>query len=721
MFITTATAALVAATAHLVPLHTASLHTASLRGVPALANAQPVVASAEEDDDDAPETVVTASRAERRLADTPQSIWTIDREEIEHRSYRTVPQALRNTPGVLVQETSHGQGSPFIRGFTSFRTLLLIDGVRLNNSGFRDGPNQYWATVDAFSIDRFELLRGPGSALYGSDAIGGTLQVFTRDPWAEDGTASARLSYRVHSSENSHIGRVEVSAVEGPLGIVLGATAKEFGDVHAGGEIGDQPNTAYDEWNVDGKVERYFDGGDTRFVLAFQKVTQDDVPRTHSTLFAKSWKGTSTGSDRQRDLDQERDLLYAQLHGRVDTPFADQYSAGLSWHRQKEKQDRIRSSGSRTIEGYDVDTFGGFLRFEKELSVGTFSYGVDHYHDEVESFSNVNAFQGQIADDSSYDIVGAYAQHEFAASDRVDLTLGVRAEYAEADAGSIEDPDNPGNALSFQDNWTSIVGSARFVADLEDDESWQLFGGVSQGFRAPNLSDLTRIDTIGGGSLEVPSLDLDPEKYITFELGQRLDDGTTSGELAVFYTDISDQIQRSARGDQIGGEDVLIKSNSGDGYVWGIELGAEHALTDAFTLFGTAAYQDGELDTLQDKAAPGDPDVFITGPVTRLMPLSARVGVRWEDPGSSLWAEFLAAGAAKQDDLAQNDIGDTQRIPPGGTPGYLVLHARAGMTIGERTEVTLGLENLTDEDYRFHGSGSNQPGFGVLLAVSHTF
>lgn len=671
-------------------------------------------------DDDAPETVVTASRAERPLVETPQSFWTIDRDEIERRSYRTVPQALRNTPGVLVQETSHGQGSPFIRGFTAFRTLLLIDGVRLNNSGFREGPNQYWATVDAFSIDRFELLRGPGSALYGSDAIGGTLQVFTRDPWAEDGTASARLTYRVHSSENSHIGRIEASAVEGPLGIVLGATAKELGDVHGGSDIGDQPNTAYDEWDVDGKIERWFDG-DTRLVLGFQKVNQDDVPRTHSTSFAKSFEGSSVGSDRQRDFDQERDLLYLQLHGSLENSIADDYSVGLSWQRQKEEQDRIRSSGSRSIAGYDVDTFGGFARFEKELSFGTLTYGVDHYHDEIESYSSTNPIQGQVADDSSYDLIGAYAQHEFAATDTVDVTLGVRAEYAEADAGALEDPENAGTAISFQDNWTSVVGSARFVWDLSDDEAWKLFGGLSQGFRAPNLSDLTRLDTIGGGSLEVPSLDLDPEQFLTFELGTRVDDGTTSGEFAVFYTDIDDLIQRSANGDVINTEDVLIKSNSGDGYVWGIEFGAEHRIDDAFTLFGTAAYQDGELDTLQDKAALGDPDVFVTEPVSRLMPFTARVGLRWEDPGSSLWAEFIAAGAAKQDELSQRDIGDSQRIPPGGTPSYLVLHARAGLNLGERTEVTLGLENLTDEDYRFHGSGSNQPGFGVLLAVSHTF
>ncbi len=86
----------------------------------------------------------------------------------------------REVPGVIVQKTGHGQGSPFLRGFTGFRTLLLIDGIRLNNSVFRDGPNQYWNTVDPFTIGQLEIIKGPSSVLFGSDAIGGTVNVVTR-------------------------------------------------------------------------------------------------------------------------------------------------------------------------------------------------------------------------------------------------------------------------------------------------------------------------------------------------------------------------------------------------------------------------------------------------------------------------------------------------------------------------------------------------------------
>jgi len=81
---------------------------------------------------------------------------------------------------VQVQKTAHGHGSPYVRGFTAFRNLLLIDGIRFNNSIFREGPNQYWATIDTYAIDRLELIYGSGSTLYGSDATGGTLNLFTK-------------------------------------------------------------------------------------------------------------------------------------------------------------------------------------------------------------------------------------------------------------------------------------------------------------------------------------------------------------------------------------------------------------------------------------------------------------------------------------------------------------------------------------------------------------
>ena len=100
------------------------------------------------------------------------------------RQVRSTPEALRERPSVMVQKTAHGQGSPFLRGWTGFRTLMMVDGVRLNNSVYRDGPNPYWNTVDPYSLERLEVMMGSGSVQYGSDAIGGVVQGLTPDPLA---------------------------------------------------------------------------------------------------------------------------------------------------------------------------------------------------------------------------------------------------------------------------------------------------------------------------------------------------------------------------------------------------------------------------------------------------------------------------------------------------------------------------------------------------------
>ena len=266
------------------------------------------------------ETLVTASRYVRPDLETPASTSVISGDTLRERGYRTTPQALRDVPGVMVQETSVGQGSPYIRGLTGFRNVFLVDGIRLNNSVFRDGPNQYWNTVDSFSLERLEVVKGPSSVLYGSDAIGGTVNAITRTPYAygeEDG-AAGRLHYRVSSAEQSHIVRGEASlAPSDTVGILVGATGKTFGELEGGKDTGRQRNTGYDEWAADFKVETFLDDT-TRFVAAYQQVRQNDVPRTHRTIHAVPFEGTTVGptiGDVKRDLDQERQLAYAQLYG----------------------------------------------------------------------------------------------------------------------------------------------------------------------------------------------------------------------------------------------------------------------------------------------------------------------------------------------------------------------------------------------------------------------
>lgn len=658
------------------------------------------------------ETFVTATRSVLDPLEVPYSTSVITSETLARRLPRTLPEALSFQPGISVQATGYGQGSPYLRGFTGYSTLLLVDGIRLNNSVFRSGPNQYWATVDPLSLERMEVVRGPSSVLYGSDALGGTVNAFTRRPYTygEGFQYGGSALYRYASADSSDVGRLELASSFGrTTGILVGADRKLYDDLEAGGDTDTQRNTAYDEWAGDAKLEHFLDEK-TRLVLAAQRFQQFDAPRTHRTLFAESFEGTTVGTDRRHDFDQARTLSYLQLHAEDQGGAFDSLHANLSWHEQSETLSRVTGGGSASNQGFEVGTLGFFAYAGSETASGDWTYGFDYYRDHVDSFSSSSTIQGPVADDATYDLFGAFVQDELELGEKTTLTLGGRFNRAEVDADSVLDPVTS-TQTTIEDDWSAFAGSVRFLHRLRE-EAVHLFGGISQGFRAPNLSDLTRFDSARSGEFEIPSPGLDPEYTTQYELGVKTRNPRVSSQLAVFYTVLDDLILRRPTGNVNGsGQAEVAKENVGDGYVYGIEAEGALALGGDWELFTGATFTEGQVDTYPTSAPVTDEEYL-----DKLMPFMAQLGTRWERDGR--WFEFVVQGAGDADKLSTADTLDTQRIPPGGTPGYIVLHTRGGFRLGRYAALQLGLENLLDEDYRVHGSGLNMPGRSLLVGLS---
>jgi hemoglobin/transferrin/lactoferrin receptor protein len=660
--------------------------------------------------------VVTATREEEKQIDVPFTTAEVDAKTVERRSYRSTPQVLRNTPGVMVQETSPGQGSPFLRGFTGFRTLFLIDGIRLNNSTFREGPNQHWSTVDPLSVARFEVVMGPSSVLYGSDAIGGTVQAFTKAPYGygPGWTAAGMLYGRLASAEDSAAGRFEGSlGRDGKTGLLAGFTGRTYGDLVAGGSMDEQPDTGYDEWAADAKLERFL-GENARLVLAYQQMEQNNVPRTHRTTSAKSFHGTTVGTELEHDFDQERLLLYAQLHAEGLDGVIDEAHGSVSWQEQDETRDRLRTGDRRDKETVDTGTLGAWLQLGSAAGTAQLTYAVEYYHDNVNSSSTSNPVQGPVADDATYDLLGAYLQALVPLGVRWEMVLGGRLTWASCDADQVYDP-TTGLPFSLSEDWTALTGSLRLLYRL-DPERWSLFGGVSQGYRAPNLSDLTRLDSARSNEFEIPAPDLDPEDYLAFELGVKGQGRRFSARCSGFYTAIDGQITRTPTGDLTpDGEVIVTKTNVGDGYVYGVELEGSWLVHPQWTLFGSLTAMDGRVDY-----ATSASDVT-RDYVSRIMPVTTQLGARWQHPQASLWFEAYVLMAAEADHLSPGDEGDTQRIPPGGTPGYAVVNLLFGWSLSPKANFVAGIESLFDRSYRVHGSGSNMPGLNALVSFTLDF
>ncbi len=663
------------------------------------------------------EVVVTATQLEETIHELPHAVSRLDREQLEN--VGQLPDALSRLPSVSLQKTGPGQASPYIRGLTGFHNVYLIDGIRLNNSVFRSGPNQYFSTIDALTIERLEVLRGPASVLYGSDALGGVLQGISRlPPYADEGWEVGGEAYaRYSSSDHSTISRLAVRFASEEFAARAGSSYKDFKDLQAGDHQGRLENTAFSEFDQDVRLSyRFAPGVEARF--GFDRVRQANVPRTHSTIDSQSYRGTEIGSRQRRDLDQLRELVYAQLSLTPEQGMLAAADFSLSYQRQAELQKQQRGS-SDTRQGFEVHTLGVLARFELEPAEWLrIALGSDYYHDEVDSsrhnydLSSGDFFtvgRGPVADDSSYDLFGTYLQLDLRTWRWLRLIVGTRFTLAHLNANQVDFDTRDSFVLDSEDEtYTSIVGS--FRARIEPIEQLAFILGVSQGFRAPNLDDVSAFNEVRSSSVDLPSSDLEPEETVTFEAGLRWNTRYTRGSAFYFYTLLDDFIGRVPTGNTNQGLEEFRKENFSDGFIHGVEIDGQVTLWEPWGLYlrGGFAWLEGSADASVGGVEQDDG-------ISRLQPAKGYAALRWEWEQSRYWAELRGDFVRQQGRLSARDRGDDERIPARGTPGYSLWSISAGARPLEFLSLGVELSNLSDHDYRVHGSGQNGAGFGVSV------
>jgi hemoglobin/transferrin/lactoferrin receptor protein len=501
--------------------------------------------------------------------------------------------------------------------------------------------------------------------------------------------------------------------------VMAAVSWKDFGDLEGGREQGLQPKTGYEERTADFKL--HFDLAENQeIVAAVQHVDQDDAWRVHKTVFGKSWEGTTVGNELCRSLSQARTLSYVQFRASNLGRNLSDVVVSVSYHQQNEERIRIRSDGRTDLQAVDVGTTGLFGHALITSPVGDITAGLEYYGDNVDSTrTDYNAdgtlrairIQGPVADDANYSTAAAFLQDQIAVGERTRLVLGLRYTEASADAQRVQDPET-GEALRVRDDWSATTASVRFSHALGGESQASIFGGLSQGFRAPNLSDLTRFDTARSNEIETPVANLDAENFLSYEIGFKYVSDRWSSQFAVYFTDIDDMVIRTPTGNIIDGNEEVTKRNSGAGFVQGVEVQSRYRINDAWSIHGNLTWMDGEIGTY-----PSSEPILVDEPIDRLMPLSATLGLRWTPDASAWWFEGQLSYAARQDKLSTRDAADTDRIPLGGTPGYTVVTLRGGWRISRDLSLSAALENLFDADYRIHGSGLNEPGRNLVMTL----
>lgn len=678
----------------------------------------------------------------------------ITRHELEERLPRSAPDALRGEPGVYVQQTAHAQGSPYLRGLTGQQTVMFFDGVRLNNSTFRQGPNQYFFTIDSRTIESLEVVRGSASTRYGSDALGGALLSQPITPGvAPTGkwVVHPRAMVRTATADAELGGRGQVEAAYGDkLGFLIGAGYRDVGQLRAGGRINavgtgrpqgvppaflpderTQSGTGFSEVTADTRLV-WRPRRSTQLSLGYYDYRQLDAPRTD-----RCPAPTAPEDECLRYLQQFRTLVYLKAEHYGVHRVAESITSTLSYQNQHERRRLNRGSPSATqVNGEDdVHSVGGALKIvthDWDLAPWAglqVNYGADAYFDVIDSegwlfFRDVqlrsDLSRGQYLDGGSYVTSGAWTEAVTRLGDAVRVRTGGRFALAHANA----DGDAASQSAAVDRTWATGVGGGGLTVQAVP---WLSFvANVDQGFRAPNLDDLTSRQQTGPG-FQFENPELGPEKSLSLEGGVVVEHAWVDLRAYAFQTRIRDLIGRAPRaidacpdgevgcmGSQtrfqlvnLGGRAIL---NGGDA-----DLRVYFPL--GFRLRGTVSYARGDAP---NPIAAADNNEPARRPMSRVPPLNGLGEFGWRGHKLGLYAFGVVRWARAQTRLALADQSDA-RIPEGGTPGFAVFDLRVGYRLDPHLLAGVVFENLGNAAYRHHGSAINGPGRGLIANLEFGF
>ena len=661
-----------------------------------------------------PEVTVTATRAEKEPFKTPNSITVLNLKELERTKAEHASNLLRDSVGVIAQETTVGQGSPMLRSLTGYQTLIQVDWVRLNNSTFRSGPNQYTATVGPEMLERAEVLLGSSSMLYGSGAMGGVVSFFTKavpiNPAQETLDIQPRLLARYSTATQEKLGRLEVTGNQGNFGFIVGGGVRDYGDLTPGSGydlhyknrkyeiVDDMPSGVklydYDEvralskdnipekWLIETEGPlgwRAFDAdakfgyqlSDTSTInVAYQMWRQPQTPRYDKIApqeFAEFFFEP-----------QNRDLVYANYLVNPTEGHIDTFRVTASYHRQKEGRNEVkRDAAPARRHRYDtVNTIGLSAQavssiLPRQRLVG----GGEFYLDMIQSRTvktddkgkeTVDENLGRFIDGSQFWDASLYLQDEIKVHDRVELTLGGRATFYQTNA-DLSVRDSAFDAFNVFDS--SLTGSAGVVVGLT--EYLNVVGNFGTAFRAPSLNDTTAVEVTNEG-VTAPSPDLSPETSWTAEAGLKAQHSYFRGALTLFYSQVSGLVGRKPVQEAYEGQalpqlhqdlirqypdiDVLVFDNIDQAQFIGFELAGLVPIRPDLSVFGNTALLRGEVLKIAGEAP--DPEKPWEARTRREPPLNGIVGIQWEPLNTQYWAMLFVRAAAEQRRLNRSDIRD---------------------------------------------------------------
>ncbi|MFM9839273.1 MAG: TonB-dependent receptor plug domain-containing protein [Cyclobacteriaceae bacterium] len=709
------------------------------------------------------EVVISANKIPEQRREVAQQVMMIRPSVIKSFNAQTTADLLQNTGMVAMQRSQQGGGSPIMRGFEASRVLLVVDGVRMNNAIYRAGHLQNALRVDNNNLDHAEILFGPSSTVYGSDALGGVIHFYTRNPvLAINGEKSKKAGegfVRLGSVNDEKTFHVDLNLANDRMGSFTSFTISDFGDLRMGKEKNpnlDQPfglrnqyvqrapdNSAdllvdnpdplvqkfsgYRQWDLLQKF-LYKASDRTSHTLNFQYSNTTNVPR-YDRLTDPGANGVGLNTAEWNYGPEKRFLGSYSLKATDLGKWADGVTATASFQDIEESRiTRNFNSNNRDSRVEKISVYGLNIDFNKDIKGHKIRYGFDGQYNVLNSiatrtnitnlsFTSVNTRYPD--GDNVMGLYALYITHTKELKQNLYLNDGVRVGYSTlfSSFNSQQFFAFPFKTISQENLYAS--GNVGLVYTPN---SWKFSLMGSTGFRVPNFDDLTKVfDTRTGnatttGTLVIPNSDLGPEKTINADLSVTRFFGSRARlEATGFYTKFFDAIV--VKPSTFNGQstilyngfqaNVLTSQNAAEAYLYGYTVGGRFDFTDEFSLSGSYNFTYGRV------LNPGSTET----PLDHIAPAFGRVGILYAK--GSLRAEAFVNFSSKKklEDYSSSGEDNLQYAPADGMPGWYNLNLRGSYEINKMFVLQAGIDNLMDIQYRTFASGINAPGrniFGTL-------
>ncbi len=699
------------------------------------------------------EISVSVNKWEQKLNEIPNKVIKISKIEILRNNPQTAADLLGQTGTVFIQKSQLGGGSPMIRGFATNRVLLVYDGVRMNNAIFRSGNLQNVISIDALSVETAEVIFGPGSLIYGSDAIGGVMDFHSLTPRLSNdkklfSAGSALLRFSTANKENTL--HADINLGWKKLSFLSSVTYSNFDDLKMGSKGG------YDSYlrkeyveringidsivkNTEPHVQRF--SGYRQFNL-LQKIR---FKPTDNFDFQYSFTQSKTGNAPRYDrLIQYRNqkLRYAEWYygpmilnrhimqialGKKNSLY-DAARIIASFQDYKESRiERTLSSTMRNRQDERVDAISGNFDASKAVGEAQIFYGIEYVHNRVGSIgtkTNINnglqsPLISRYPDGSKTKSSAMYGSYKIKVNTKIIIVTGLRYSYntlyAYFDTTFIK---FPYQKAALKEG--GLTGSAGLVFRLN--EKWQLNSNISTGYRTPNVDDMGKLFESVPGRVSVPNPDLKSEYAWNFEVGiVKNNPGKLRMELNSFYTILNDAIVRRAftfnSQDSIlfGGTISRVEAlqNIAHAIVYGLQFSSEVYFTKALSLQTHANWINGvETGDEKNEEVPlrhAPPFYGSTLIKFRLNKLYAEVLVNYNSKINS--NELAPSEKAKTEIYAKDNNGQPF------SPGWYTINFKTSYQATQNLLVTTSWENILNKQYRPYSSGIVAAGSNFIVSL----